>query len=337
MTFLDGSLALGTAGVVNGQATFTTSNLAAGSYTVTAAYGGTTEFAASRSGVETTSASIQVGYWHTGPDGVAADSVGDLFIANSESNDIVEVTPKGVQTTVISGLDDPSAVAFDNGELLIADSGNNRVIKLTPSGMQTIGSGLDDPTGLAVDTSGDVFIADFGNGRVVEVPPNGPQTAISGPIQSPSSVAVDGAGDLFIAELTVGRAVVATLGFVSQLDDNLSNPHGVAADSAGDVFIADTSNNRVVEISRSGVPQTIASGLSQPYGVAVDANGDLFISEHGNNDVLEEFAGVPVTVSPLTTSVSVLASSAAVSLGQSETFTAIVTSPAAPPPRPAAP
>jgi hypothetical protein len=49
VTFRDGTTVLGTGTVNSGQATFTTSTLAAGSHTITAAYGGDTNFAGSTS------------------------------------------------------------------------------------------------------------------------------------------------------------------------------------------------------------------------------------------------------------------------------------------------
>ena len=61
------------------------------------------------------------------------------------------------------------------GDVFIADTGNNRVVEVPANGdpQITIGSGFSSPDGVAVDASGDVFVADTGNNRVVEVPANG--------------------------------------------------------------------------------------------------------------------------------------------------------------------
>ena len=57
------------------------------------------------------------------------------------------------------------------GDVFIADSGKNEVLEVTSASKQlTIGSGLSNPESVAVDAAGDVFIADTGNSRVVEVP-----------------------------------------------------------------------------------------------------------------------------------------------------------------------
>ena len=61
-----------------------------------------------------------------------------------------------------------------SGDVFIADTGNNRVVEVTarrdPDHRRLRAR---HPAGVAVDGSGDVFIADTGNNRVVEVTPNG--------------------------------------------------------------------------------------------------------------------------------------------------------------------
>ena len=74
------------------------------------------------------------------------------------------------------GLNGPYGVAVDAaGDVFIADSSNNRVVEVTPSGTQTtvLGTGLNFPVGVAVDSSGDLFVTDTDNNRVVEVTPSG--------------------------------------------------------------------------------------------------------------------------------------------------------------------
>jgi hypothetical protein len=89
------------------------------------------------------------------PEGVALDSAGDLFIADTFNNAIREVTPDGIISTVVnsagangaapsaggetngpaaaSKLNGPSAVAVDNstGTLYIADTHNNKAAAVT--------------------------------------------------------------------------------------------------------------------------------------------------------------------------------------------------------------
>jgi hypothetical protein len=91
VTFLNGATSLGT-GTLNsgGQATFSTSSLAAGSYSVTAAYGGDGTFAASTSPAVV----LTVTGAGVGSDFTLAASVGKLTIASGKSGtDTISVTP----------------------------------------------------------------------------------------------------------------------------------------------------------------------------------------------------------------------------------------------------
>ncbi len=135
-----------------------------------------------------------------GPTGLAADTNGNLYIADTQNHRVRMLNAAGVLTTLagtgtagFSGdggaaaaaeLNDPSAVAVDaNGSVYIADSGNNRVRVVTPDGnIATIaGAGeaayngengpalamaLFNPSGVAVDGQGNIYVADTGNNRV---------------------------------------------------------------------------------------------------------------------------------------------------------------------------
>ncbi len=121
------------------------------------------------------------------PSGMALDSAGNLYIADSGNNRVRKVS-NGVITTVSGGgvgaqLSNPTGVAVDtSGNLYIADSGNNVVRKVsggvtvTVAGTGTAGASgdggpatsaqLNSPRDVAVDTLGNLYIADFGNDAV---------------------------------------------------------------------------------------------------------------------------------------------------------------------------
>ena len=185
---------------------------------------------------------------------MAVDGAGDIFLADAGNNQVVKVTPGGVQTTVpATGLNSPTGVAVDGaGDVFITDTNNNRVVEVTPSGVQTTvpTNGVSFPYYPAVDAAGDVFFLDAGNERVLEVTPGGVQSTVP------------------ISGLVAGN--------------------GVAVDAAGDVFVSDQINHVVLEVSPSGVQTTVpTSGLYIPAGLAVDAAGDVFIGDNGQNQAYE--------------------------------------------------
>jgi sugar lactone lactonase YvrE len=190
----------------------------------------------------------------------------------------------------------PSGVALDAaGNLFIADTYNNRIRKVSASGVITTVAGtgtsgysgdggpatsakLYNPWGVAVDGAGNLFIADTLNHCIREVSVSGVITTVAGT----GTYGYDGDG---------GAATSAQLWF----------PQGVAVDAAGNLFIADTYNNRIREVSASGVITTVAgtgtsgySGdggpatsaqLAHPSGVAVDGAGNLFIVDTDNHRI----------------------------------------------------
>jgi len=139
------------------------------------------------------------------PSGVALDTHGDLFIADSNNNVVEEVTPAGKLSVVAgngtlgppvagpatkSGLQGPSGVAVGaHGDLFIADWANNVVEEVTPTGKLSIAVGNGDegpptpgsatssplgganggPTGVVVGANGTLFVSDQGNNVIEEV------------------------------------------------------------------------------------------------------------------------------------------------------------------------
>ena len=321
--FLDGATNLGTGTLNNvGTATFTTSTLAPGVYhSIKAVYSGDgTNFAGSTAALEQISIIIPVagtgkaGFSGDGgpasqaqlnqPEGVAVDTSGNLYIADTDNNRIRKISPNGIITTVagtgkagFSGdggpasqaqLNQPGGVAVDaSGNLYIADTRNNRIRKISPDGIIDTYAGtgkagynepkgvsdgikatdamLNAPTGVAVDARGNLFIADTDNDRIREVRTDGKIITIAG------DVGFSGDG---------GPAK----------DAQLNHPEGVAVDASGNIYIADTRNNRIRKISPNGIITTIVGNgtiaiLNAPTGIAVGASGNIYIADTGNNRI----------------------------------------------------
>ena len=327
--FSDQSGALGSETLVDGVAAFTTSSLPSGTITVTASYGGTADFAPSTTGTIVTAAGNgTAGYTGNngpataaelyGPNTVAVDSAGDLFIADLNNNVIREVVKATGDIITVAG-NGTAGYSGDNGPATAAK--------------------LNQPNGVAVDSAGDLFIADYGNNAVREVVKatgdiitvagdgtagysgdNGPATAAE--LDNPRCVAIDSADDLFIADWgnNVIREVVKATGDIITVagdgtagysgDDGpataaeLNGPNYVAVDSVGDLFIADERENAVREVvkatgdiitvagdgtagySGDNGPAT-ASELNFDEGVAVDSAGDVFITDNKNERIRE--------------------------------------------------
>jgi sugar lactone lactonase YvrE len=109
-------------------------------------------------------------------DGVAVDSSGNVYVADTGNNAVLELQAGSGRPAAMAftGLVNPSGVAVDGfGNVYVTDTGNKRVLKLAAgSSTQTELSitGLSRPHAVAVDTSGNLYVNDGFDGRVLKVP-----------------------------------------------------------------------------------------------------------------------------------------------------------------------
>ncbi|HUI57792.1 MAG TPA: protease pro-enzyme activation domain-containing protein [Bryobacteraceae bacterium] len=299
-----------------------------------------------------------------GPNGVAVDVFGNVYIADTKNQRVRKVDRSGVITTVAGTgsccyggdggaaasalLNAPNGVAADSqGNLYIVDTGNQRIRKVDASGVITTvagtgtagysgdggaatGAEVSSPDGMAVDASGNLYIADTINGRIRKVDQSGNISTVAGTgsccysgdggaapnarLGYPAGVAVDGAGNLYIAD-TINERIrkvnvagtiitIAGSGDVGYSGDggpapsaHFYGPEGVALDASGNVYVTDSGNARIRVVSASGVVTTLVGGsigdggwgvfgaLNQPYGVARDNAGNTYIADAYNNRV----------------------------------------------------
>jgi hypothetical protein len=185
------------------------------------------------------------------PQAVAVDASGDVFIADTDSNEVREVTPDG--TIHDFAGDGTAGYSGDGGSAADAE--------------------LGQPSGVAVDADGNVYIADSSNNVIRRVDAaDGTISTVAGDYAADQGNNGDGgySGD-------GGSATSA------QLDD----PQGVTLDAAGDLFIADTFNDAIREVTPTGTISTVLNGLAVPTAVTVDnSTATVYIADTGNNRIL---------------------------------------------------
>jgi sugar lactone lactonase YvrE len=259
------------------------------------------------------------------PSGVATDSAGNLYIADTANHRIRKVavgsgnisTVAGTGTAGYSGdngpasaaeLHSPAGIALDSaGNLYVADQGNGVIRKVTASGTITTVAGNNEtgfsgdngpatnatlykPAGVAVDSAGNLYIADTGNNRIREVNTSGVITTIAGN----GTAGYNGDN---------GPATSASL----------NQPSAVLSAGSGILYLADTANQVIRQVGASGTITTVAgngiaaytgdggpatsASLHSPVGLAVDGSGNLYIADSGNNAIrLLSSAGAITTV-----------------------------------------
>jgi uncharacterized protein (TIGR03663 family) len=238
-------------------------------------------------------------------------------------------------------LEQPHGLAVDSkGNVYVADSAKHHVVVFGPDGklLREIGSfgagpgQFNEPHGLAVDKSGNLYVADTWNARVDKFDPNGAFLKSWGtgqPDQSgrlltmtdgteagnaatplgfygPRGVAVDEQGNVYITDTGNKRIVVTDAegnfkyqwGSAGPGPGQFSEPIGLALDGQGNLYVGDTWNSRVQVFGRdqqgqlSPVPLVTwnvsgwqAGTYHDPF-VGVSQGGQVYVTVPGRDTVL---------------------------------------------------
>ncbi|HXI11824.1 MAG TPA: NHL repeat-containing protein [Thermoanaerobaculia bacterium] len=258
----------------------------------------------------------------TFPRGIAADSSGNLYVADTSNHTVRKITSNATVTTLAgtnrsSGSSDgfgsqarfnfPFDVAVDAaGFVYVADTNNHTIRKITPEGRVTTVAGVSPtpqgdnsgsvdgigaearfefPWGIDVDAPGNMYISDTGNNTVRKITPAAVVTTIAGSPEFSGSL-----------DASAGAA-------------RFSSPRGIALDPSGNLFVSDGNNHAIRRITPSQVVTTFVGsvpvrGISNgqgtnarffyPEGVATDAAGNIYVADL-NHSIRKVTAGGAVT------------------------------------------
>ena len=310
------------------------------------------------------------------PVSVAADSAGNIYVADSQNYTVRKITPAGSVST-LAGLagsygsadgagaaarfKDPWGIATDSaGNVYVADSGNSTIRKITPAGVVSTLAGLagstgsadgtgsaarfNIPWGVATDNTGNVYVADTDNSTIRKITPAGVVSTFAGTagaggavdatgaaarFNSPFGLATDSAGNVYVADtfnytirkITPAGSVstIAGLAGSSGSADGTGTaarfawPESVVTDGAGNVYVADTYNYTIRKVTPDAVVTTIAgSALAgyadgtgaaarfvEPEGIAIDSSDNLYVTDSDSirkitpTGVVSTFSGTP--------------------------------------------
>jgi uncharacterized protein (TIGR03437 family) len=249
-----------------------------------------------------------------GPQGVALDSAGNIYIADTQNNRVRMVNTKGIISTFAgngnvsvpgfwgdtglatdANIHLPVAIAIDSSNnVYIAASADNTVRKVTTDGIinifagagykgyygdtgQANVAGLTGPQDIFINSKGVVFIADTGNSVIRQVATDGTISTV------------------------VGSGATGLAGDGAALKMSMVSPFGVTVDSAGVIYIAEYGTNRIRKVDTAGnITTAIGDGnqgfagdggapnkveMSLPTSVALDSAGNLYFADSLNNRI----------------------------------------------------
>jgi sugar lactone lactonase YvrE len=199
-----------------------------------------------------------------GPVGVAVDSAGVVYVADTYNDRIRRIAPDGTVTTIAGGkrsgmadgagaqalFDTPSGIVVNaNGELFIADTANHAVRKLGKDGnVSTIAVAKEDdrdsllrsPVGIALTSDGFLYIAGTAHGRVAQITPKGEVVALQD-VDHPAQPGYGPDGGV-----------------------RLYSPRGIAVYQDGSLFVTDAATFRLHHIAQVGADEPPVADEPQP-------------------------------------------------------------------------
>lgn len=250
------------------------------------------------------------------PVGIAVDSVGNVFVGDSNNNVIRKITPGGIVSTYAgifgnsANVDGPLATAlFSTPAGLVFDSSDNLFVidnctlrKITPGGIVSTLAGvagdcdavdgtgasarLSAYAGIGIDGSGNIYLGSASGTLLQKVTSGGVLTSLAGTAWASGSTNGTGSSARF------------------------SSINGIVVDGTGNVFVADRDNQLIRKITSAGVVTTFAGSASMtgttdatggaarfntPSGITRATNGDIFIADTNNYTIRKITTGAVVT------------------------------------------
>jgi YVTN family beta-propeller protein len=242
------------------------------------------------------------------PGGLAFDSSGNLWVANSGDNQVLKLNPANgsVLATINLGLNNPQRIAFDRyGTLFVANnSSSNVTIYRNLQLIATVASsGIQNPLGIAAGDYDEFYVANNSGNSISVFNIDGELLETLTADQSgflftaPGALAIRGSNLYAGFGPGFGENAVISYNAAEFLTKNPAErrvytdfvntgPTGIAFDSSGNVYVSDFYSNTAVKFNSVGLLSLVISkGIAQPEGIAVDKSGNIFVSNATLNDI----------------------------------------------------
>ncbi len=243
------------------------------------------------------------------PNGVAADSSGNIYVTSIGRNNIRKITPEGVVST-FSGTGVSGAV---DGAASVAR--------------------FNQPTGITIDSSGNLYVTDGTtclirrvdtNGTVLTVAGNRATPGCGAPVNLPGAsavfwiprgIAIDAAGNLYVADMlnaVIRKIVLDPITHISTSVSTIAGqnavhvstdgaalggatfnrPSGIAVDPSGTTIYVSDEGSGLIRRIQGGFVSTIAGGgtnyadglgtiasFASPLGLTLGVDGNLYVTD----------------------------------------------------------
>lgn len=222
------------------------------------------------------------------PQHIAADSNGNIYVANFGDGTISKIGSGGTLTTFASGFTLPHGVTTDskNNVYVAANPGSGAIYEISPTGViDSLAATATYLWGITADAAGNLYaIGDNGIfSSITKVMPGGSTSTLAGDVSNGIStgICINSAGTLYVALDQVALYVVSSSGSVSSLalSGNTAgiSPSDVTINTNGDLYLTSYGNGSIYQVTSGGSASIIATGLYSPIGITHDKYGNLYV------------------------------------------------------------
>ncbi|MBI3416773.1 MAG: hypothetical protein HY043_15900 [Verrucomicrobia bacterium] len=164
------------------------------------------------------------------PIGLAVDTSGNVYVADSGNDVIRKISPDGLVTTLPGQTPHPNGISVQN---------------IQPASLRPQGGSFQGPTGVAVDSQGNVYAADVNTHVIYRITSDGRKTTFAGAVRQMYSS----------PEFADGPGPFAAFG----------NPYALTMDRSGQLLIVDSRNHTIQRgiFEAERVPKILVHPASQ--------------------------------------------------------------------------
>ena len=207
---------------------------------------------------------------------------------------IVRISPDGLGTPFVSGILNPTGLAFDpEGELYVTSRAEGTVYRIDAGGESTVyAEGMGVATGAAFDSEGNLFVGDR-SGTIFKIAPNhsggAPQIFVYATLEPSVAayhLAVGADGTLYVTAPSLSSHdciwAIDRDGATRPWYRGLGRPQGLALDADSNIYVAASLHGQrgLVRVTPEGGAEVVAAGNNlvgvafSPLGTAVLATSD---------------------------------------------------------------